>query len=562
MKWTETVLNNKRADGKQREDAEHRINWIKYSIKRDSILQEFQASERESREAHQLLDDAFDCYFGRDRPQSSHQAFIILRKVTKFPDSNPNNILPIRIAEYMLGVMFQEGDGVEKDITHARLWYKRSSEKGDLDATTALAEMYLSGKGGALDQEKAFELFISAANKGHVKAQHKLGLMYIQGWGVKEDDIQAAGWFGKAADQKDARAQIDLGLMYESGRGVPKDIDKARELFEAAASNEEADEFQRTRAREALENLTAFDPGRNSPSSMFRRLEGDAPMREAGNSLQNILLETKLAAVNAMIGLAEVKNELKRLTYLAAHQERRRERGLALLPVSMHFVFTGNPGTGKTTVARLLGDIYKALGLLTKGHLVEVKREDLVGAYLGQTAPATRAKIDEALDGVLFIDEAYSLTPLGPRGDYGSEAIEALIHAMETHRHRLVVIVAGYTEEMERFINSNPGLKSRFKRFIQFEDYSPEELTKIFIKFAQDSGYIVTEGAQNVINWKFEQQFANRSRGFGNGREARNLFEASIEQLAQRTYSTNPDDESLVTIIATDILETAGQKLS
>ena len=257
--------------------------------------------------------------------------------------------------------------------------------------------------------------------------------------------------------------------------------------------------------------------------------------------------------LNALIGLTSVKEEIKALASFVKVQKMREKKGMKTSPVSYHCVFTGSPGTGKTTVARIVSDIYKELGILKKGHLVETDRSGLVAEYVGQTAVKTNKIIDSALDGVLFIDEAYSLVD-GGNSDYGKEAISTLLKRMEDDRERLVVILAGYTEDMKRFIDSNPGLQSRFNRYIEFPDYSVDELYQIFNLIANKYEYHLTKEASGILYSTLQNAVANKNKSFGNGRYVRNLFERAIEQQAKRlSIISNVNKSSLAVIEAEDI---------
>lgn len=257
--------------------------------------------------------------------------------------------------------------------------------------------------------------------------------------------------------------------------------------------------------------------------------------------------------LDKLIGLSSVKEEIHSLSNYVKVQKMREEKGMKVSPISYHCVFTGNPGTGKTTVARIVSSIYKDLGVLKKGHLVETDRSGLVAEYVGQTAVKTNKIIDSALDGILFVDEAYSLVD-GGNSDYGKEAISTLLKRMEDDRDRLVVILAGYTDDMKRFIDSNPGLQSRFNRYIEFQDYSAEELYEIFELNANKYEYKLSEQASSLLKDILNKAVLEKDKSFGNGRYVRNLFEKVIENQANRlSIVPNITPESLALIEEDDI---------
>ena len=265
-------------------------------------------------------------------------------------------------------------------------------------------------------------------------------------------------------------------------------------------------------------------------------------------------LEELMAELEELVGLGTVKREVKNLTNLIKVRKLREENGLPNSAMSLHMVFLGNPGTGKTTVARLMAGLDAAIGALSKGQLVEVDRSGLVAGYVGQTALKTQEVIQSALGGVLFIDEAYSLAS-GGENDFGREAIETLLKAMEDHRDDLVVIVAGYDEPMEKFINSNPGLQSRFNKYLYFPDYNGEELMAMFRMRCKKNGYRLTEEAETYAKEFFEDMYKNRDDNFGNGRDVRNRFEDIISRQANRLAAMEaPTKDDLMTITKEDFL--------
>lgn len=265
-------------------------------------------------------------------------------------------------------------------------------------------------------------------------------------------------------------------------------------------------------------------------------------------------LEGILSEIDSLIGLAPVKEEVRSLSNMLRVSALRRQQNLPVPPLSHHLVFTGNPGTGKTTIARRLAEIYTSLGVLSQGQLIEVDRSGLVAGYMGQTALKTREVIEQALGGILFVDEAYALA--GESGqDFGREAIETLLKAMEDQRENLVVIVAGYADEMKHFIQANPGLRSRFKRFIHFPDYQGQELAAILKHFFSQHQFVLSPEAEAFAYKACERLYQRRGEHFGNGRTMRNIFEQTLSFQAGRLVAlTAPDREALSQIDVRDLL--------
>ena len=265
-------------------------------------------------------------------------------------------------------------------------------------------------------------------------------------------------------------------------------------------------------------------------------------------------LDEVLAELDGLCGLEQVKKDVKSLINLVKVGKLREEKGLPVPPMSLHLVFLGNPGTGKTTVARLLAKIYHAIGVLSKGQLVEVDRSGLVAGFVGQTAIKTQEVVQKALGGVLFIDEAYALINQENANDFGHEAVEVLLKNMEDHRKDLIVIVAGYTGLMEDFIHSNPGLESRFNKYFFFEDYNAAQLMEIFRSVCKKNGYELSEEAAKWAEEDLRELYEERDENFGNARDVRNLFEKAVARQSDRVAQlADPTREQLMELRVEDL---------
>lgn len=346
------------------------------------------------------------------------------------------------------------------------------------------------------------------------------------------------------ADGKITSDEEKFLLLYNSGTILKKSKEKDHE-FSRQLTGIYDDFFGYT---ERLQK--GIEERKSNPSTVSGEEKKPPPPQEEEKSLEELMEE-----LNSLVGLESVKSEINNLINVIKIEKIRKEKGLAVPDKSLHLVFTGNPGTGKTTIGRFISKIYKSLGVLSKGHLVETDRSGLVAGFVGQTAAKTLEICQSALDGVLFIDEAYALAE-GGENDFGREAINTLLKFMEDNRSRIIVIVAGYTDNMESFIDKNPGLKSRFNKYIQFEDYSPEELVQIFERISSKMKLNLSEPAKEKLREKFQMEYDLRDKTFGNGRLARNIFEKAYMNQANRLVKiTDLTEEALCTILPEDLME-------
>lgn len=429
-----------------------------------------------------------------------------------------------------IGVIIYEGRGVKQDTQQGLAWLRKATNANVLYAKDLL--QYIIHV--ADEDTNISRKFLLSTN-----AVQQLELCIQQNSIYAMVFLAEIQYIGVAFVQNKAKAMEHLTRASQLGCILAKEILTDYQSRESSLCNKQS-----------------------SPFDVFRRPNKDFFMSrgqvEGSNTNKHPAQQNKredhMKELNEMIGLSRVKEEVASLRNFVLVQEQRKRQGLKSNNVSYHCVFSGNPGTGKTTVARIVAGIYKDLGILKKGHLVEVQRSDLVAEYVGQTATKTNAKIDEALDGVLFIDEAYTLAE-GGQGDFGQEAINTLLKRMEDDRNRLVVILAGYSNEIQHFIDSNPGLQSRFNRYIHFDDYSYEELMLIFTFNLKKNDFKITQDAFNAVGGIIREQIANKDSKFGNARYIRNMFETVIMKQANRLASCrkNPSKEELMLITLEDI---------
>ena len=316
-------------------------------------------------------------------------------------------------------------------------------------------------------------------------------------------------------------------------------------------SNHDSTDDTLQKFKKGLENSSSSHP--NASKDLEEKKEEALEEAEGENVEEEESLEDILAKLNSLVGLENVKSDVNSLINLIQIRKIREERGIKQPDMSLHLVFSGNPGTGKTTVARLLGEIYSKLGILSKGHLVETDRSGLVAGYVGQTAIKTQDKIKEALGGILFIDEAYALSASKGENDFGEEAIDTILKAMEDHRDDFIVIVAGYPKLMDEFLHSNPGLESRFNKHLFFDDYNPQELFDIFVSMEEKSSLKLDKKAEKFLKGHFEDVYKCRGDNFANGRYVRNIFEKALSNQADRLVTIEEiSDDDLNTLVIDD----------
>ena len=439
-------------------------------------------------------------------------------------------------------------------------WPARDDRYQDLTQhILGLMGILVGADGNATDEEVAF--VIEMARPFQPQEPTKAETVQVIRKAARDTDLARVPDYFRAIVQMDratnARTSSDvLWCLRELGLGVIA-ADKASDPREVEQLTRHLDTLRAFAEQQGVGVQWAEPAG---------GIAGDAARQAAGTRGEAAppdaaTLDQLLNKLRELIGLARVKAEVETLTNIIRVRAMRREKELPLQPLSLHMVFAGNPGTGKTTVARILAEIFHALNVLARGQLVEVDRAALVAGYVGQTATKVTEVVERSLGGVLFIDEAYALTTGRGQTDFGYEAVDTLVKLMEDHRDELVVIVAGYPSPMRKFVASNPGLESRFNRYVDFPDYTADELRAIFDKLCKEGEYTLSDDASKLANKLFKQMHDTRDRNFANGRAVRNLFERALAQQANRVAKVESPTREALCVIEEDDLKLAHEQM-
>ena len=520
-------------------------------------------------------------------------------------------------AMYYVARAYRDGEGCDADPAAELKWLMRAADNGHPQALLDMAFRYAFGTGVPTNVEKerdCYEKIIAGECKGFPGTEYTQGVAKLSlGLSIfdqkKARDYARAGQLIREAVElhgyKPARNEYAICLLL--GLGLEHDKTRGMELLQqsADAGNSIAREMLQKRILRGHAQITAagleplWDAGKRPyypiadlfkapgqqervtpPVTEMKSAPAVPVAKTAGNKntagqagyfshdipptppRPMIGAAEAQEQLDALIGLAGAKQQVKTLLNRQRLDGLRRAQGLPATEMTLHLVFTGNPGTGKTTVARLLGAILHDAGLLEKGHVIEVSNHDLIGEWVGTSSPRVAAKVKEAMGGILFIDEAYNLMAAvgsgGPSGSFSMAAITTLVQEMENNKGKFMVIAAGYPKEMQEFVDFNPGLQSRFRETIHFDDFTDEELAEVFVGFADQNKYTLAAGARETLLKIMHDAPARHAKTFGNARYVRNLFEETLERVANRLAPVaSPTLSDLTTITAFDIKSAA-----
>ena len=466
--------------------------------------------------------------------------FIDKMKIVLDESSNENNDFLIDL-EY-LNLLQHEGEAISEVLDDLNKDHKFTNALNQIISTSNNAIEYKAEHVLLQDVIMCYNLSIKDKEEIHIKSKFILAYLFerLQGKDIASslsieriNKLASSEKFDENIEKIASASFFKLPKDYENEFLMPSILTRINHrdfktigtfLYRIASLISKADDTVTDKEKEILKEIS------NKVFKPKKKIKGIKQNEVA----EDDTLEKVMGELNELIGLRDIKKGIDELTNFLKIQKIREEQGLKSKQNALHSVFMGPPGTGKTTIARLIGRIYKHLSYLEKGHLTETDRAGLVAGYVGQTAIKVEEVVNAALDGVLFIDEAYSLSGNGNQKDFGNEAVEALLKRMEDNRKNLVVVVAGYPDEMKEFIKSNPGLQSRFNRYYTFDHYQGIELLEIFKLFANKADFILTEDAEEKLLDIFDRLYEKRHKGFGNARVVRNLFEKIIEKQANR----------------------------
>tara|TARA_B100001989_G_scaffold251012_1_gene229299 strand:- start:204 stop:1538 length:1335 start_codon:yes stop_codon:yes gene_type:complete len=406
-----------------------------------------------------------------------------------------------------------------------------------------------------IDKSSPLQKFLDAAENGDGESQYILGCMFLDGTGpIPFSKVLAEKWLLKAYRHGVIDSLWDIAYMIGKGYELQDEsfeIKSEKDCYKAIIENDLSSELSKEKAQKKLDKLNEIGIPPVFTNNAFKKTKNLSNNKQTQEPSQKPVVTKN---IDDFIGLEKIKKQIKILENLAVFNTSRQKVGLKTQDNSNHLVFTGNPGTGKTEIARIMGSIYQKAGILEHGHVIEVDRSGLVGEYIGQTAVKTLNVISRAHGGVLFIDEAHAICNHSSERDFGHECLSTLVKAMEDSKDNFIVIMAGYPKQMDWLLRANPGLNSRIKHHFYFDDYTEQELVDIYLSFTKDNDYIVHKDAKPAIQALMKKAIKFLNHDFGNGRYARNCFEKTIEKMAYRVAGQKSHTKkTLKTIMFMDI---------